>query len=313
MCMNKFTDPSRYLLSGWYEFLSYFINAYKLLQTQFWMNESTDSQQLGPPSMCSITCCTDCLCIFSKDINSGNPKTALLSSKKKSDVHSEQAIAEQMEATTWGMPNVLTGTAGRYSLNLPWSRSCYLRTLSGFLVQLQPPLLQQHLMQKQLPQLLLQNSLVTLQLSALSQASLLLLAPILPVSNPPSLSTVSHKVADYLLIHCQQESLCQFFSKSSLMGWLLELSVISTWFDSYWNFFAQAIQEPISCGRPLVSCCSHIKPHNRSRSHVKGHHHTSTIMVLDPCKASKSPGMWILDPTWLLGTHSCGDGSKERI
>jgi hypothetical protein len=100
-------------------------------------------------------------------------------------------------------------------------------------VQLQPPLLQQHLMQKQLPQLLLQNSLVTLQLSALSQASLLLLAPILPVSNPPSLSTVSHKVADYLLIHCQQESLCQFFSKSSLMGWLLELSVISTWFDSY--------------------------------------------------------------------------------
>jgi hypothetical protein len=103
------------------------------------------------------------------------------------------------------------------------------------------------------------------------------------------------------------------FSKSSLMGWLLELSAILTWFDSYQNFFGQAIQEPISCGLPLVSCCSHIKPHNRSGSHVKGHHHTSTIMILGPCKAWKSPGMWILDPTWLLGTHSCGDGSKERI
>lgn len=216
MCTNKFTDPSRYLLSGWYEFLSYFINAYKLLQTQFWMNESTDSQQLGPPSMCSITCCTYCLCIFSKDINSGNPKTGLLSSKKKSDVHSEQAIAEQMEVTTWGMPNMLTGTAGRYSLNLPWSRSCYLRTLTGFLVQLQLLLLQQHLMQKQLPQLLLQNSLVTLQLSALSQASLLPLAPILPVSNLPSLSTVSHRFSDYLLIQCQQELLCPFSPKVPL-------------------------------------------------------------------------------------------------
>jgi hypothetical protein len=83
-------------------------------------------------------------------------------------------------------------------------------------VQLQLLLLQQHLMQKQLPQLLLQNSLVTLQLSALSQASLLPLAPILPVSNLPSLSTVSHRFSDYLLIQCQQELLCPFSPKVPL-------------------------------------------------------------------------------------------------